>query len=290
MSNAHQSAAAYGATSVAPAVGFTTGAPSFAPVSAFPSAVGSRESFDSEVFGNRSGRLRRHVQNTLLWSALLAGTVITLYRTDALFNGARALQMESAFLQLEQSWFGGPPAGTPRQVKAMLSPEAPVGEGAGPTSAADSPIPGLSAAALANGLTIANSNATASAEVPEADEPETSESAAESAPADPPKAEPSEADAKPTTRTADATPKRGTTPKRKTRPASAARSASAKAVSAKASPKSEPAAAAKPTPEPGSDAFLRMSIENAVKSDSKKASSGSKKAGSGSYDPLNGEL
>jgi hypothetical protein len=72
--------------------------------------------------------------------AAIVGIVVTLYRNEVLFAGAKTVGQESAYLKLEQA-LGGPGFGTPRAVEPMAKAAALLAEIApppAPTSASKS--------------------------------------------------------------------------------------------------------------------------------------------------------
>jgi hypothetical protein len=230
------------------------------------------DSFDSEVFGRPKGRWRRRFQATLLWTSLISGITITLYRNDVLLDGARTLGLESTFLKLEQRWFGGPPMGTPRQVRQLMeeskatAAEAPQAA-AMPSAQTDAPSEVSRApAAASSDDRIDGSRSTAR----EVEDKVVSASSAKT-----PDAKSDESNTKPAV--ARAKPRKGS-----------ARTVRAKASRPKpSSPAKAEAKNAPDTPAPGTDDFLRMSMKNAVKNS---ASSSKKKKSGGAFDPLNGDL
>lgn len=245
----------------------------------------ARDTMDSSVFGNRSGRLRSRFQATLFWSCLLVGIAVTSYRTDVLLLGARNIGQESAYLELEKRWLGGAPAGTPRELAPL------VGHGA-PTEL------------------LASQHSTALA-VPSA-EPETAPSAATVGALDDPRGQqgaetqPAEPTAKDAAERGETPPQGATTAALPARPKTPSRTGSSggagrdlavsaprpvarpKPVAAKPKP-SQADQVEKAMPAPGSDDFLRMNMREAVRK-SEVNQKARKKKTSSAFDPLNGEL
>jgi hypothetical protein len=90
-----------------------------APVAASPAPA----ELDGALLSPRA-EWRSRIQWALMLGTLLAGALITLYRTDALLAGAESLNLGSSFLELEQRWLGGPPDRVPRQTLPLVQPAA----------------------------------------------------------------------------------------------------------------------------------------------------------------------
>lgn len=283
-----------GVVEAAPAPSIAPFAPQTAPPLVF-------DTHEDNPFQARSGGLRGRFQATLLVVGLLVGGTVTAYRNDLILEAARSANLEATYLRFERQWFGGAPAGTPRQVEGLLGPR-----DAQPTALGASAVVG----SLQPASEVSDSsgearepNSPAASAVKEAPEPAKRLSGAlsaeeESSGAEPPRGvEPEPAPAAPAKRSAA----RVTSPKPVPKPAPRAQRAVAAKPKPAPSPVRKPAAPAKaakpapapkpvnakPTPAPGTDEFLRMSIRQAVKSGSK----AKKKAPSASaYDPLNGDI
>ncbi len=258
-----------------------------APVAASSLSPAARETFDSAVFGNRKGRLRSRFQNGLLWGSALVGLMVTLYRNDILLQGAEAINQRTMFLELEKSWLGGAPAGTPRRLAAFSG------------SAATQPIATTNDKALDNApLKPEAAVPNPTGVTPPKKEIPSSESAEQPAAESPPGTVDDPAKRANDAPTAQAALKTNTAPPRpqkttisksqqsKTTHQTSVPKTTKKATTKKAAVKAETEST--PMPAPGTDDFLRMNMENAVKRAAAKPAK--KKAGSSAYDPLNGDI
>jgi hypothetical protein len=280
-----------------------TAAPSLAPLAS--------DGLEANPFERDRGHWRRKVQFTLLFVAMVAGTVVTLYRNDLTLAWAKSLHQSSTYLDLERRWFGGAPAGTPRELDALLGRA---------TAATDDGA--TDATSLLSATMLNHPAATEPARHPAATDPAANPAGGTEEPASahktrdtsatPPDEKPSAALPAEATSAPQATPRlddssaksvedlprvssskhTATSSARKSRVATT----HTRSHHERSTPHKEehaPAKAAKsdePAPAPGTDAFLRASIRDAVKNQKSKKKHHRSKKGKSSFDPLNGDL
>ncbi len=261
---------------------------------------------DSWSFSKPKGSFGSQVISKMFWACLLSGAAVTLYRNDVLLEGARAMNQEARFLELEQRWLGGAPTGTPRQVQA-LTDEATSTSASRSASADMAPLPNAvspslpsPAAAPPPAGSAERSNASDREEEMRAAKNEGSSAETVSAArlADAPAVGDARKanDAAPREDRATASPKRSSVKRTASTSTRSTPSAPRQKREQVAAPKPEPKAAPKsePSPAAGTDDFLRMSMRNAVKEAKTKKKTGGgtapKRESASSYDPLNGDL
>jgi hypothetical protein len=228
---------------------------------------GATDSLDMAVY-DRAGRLRSRVQAGLVWGSVIIGTLITLYRNDALLVGARSLQQGDTYLALEKRWLGGAPSGTPREVLTRTQPEPETTTPAAVTTApTDATAPGQPLQPFEGD----------SADVPPA--PKTGSQGPDEPGGEQGKATPAPSSAQ--QRTALVAHSKRVAPSAKRTTVTTKTRVAVEATPAK------PEAAA---PAPGTDAFLRLNMAQAVERSGKAAASKRPNKVGGAYDPLNGDL
>jgi hypothetical protein len=254
------------------------------------------DSYDLEPFGNESGRWRKRVQVALLAATFLAGAVITLYRNDLTLGWAKAVDRGSAYLDVERRWFGGAPAGTPREINTFLGRTTP--EEASPQS--NSLVSATMLRKPSPPEVAVREKKVAQATAP-AQTSENATDTAEDSVQDPPT--PAAPDMKSAKSVEDLPVQAGRRSRSRSSGAPRARVESRSVSSSHQRPSSAekaeepkqepPKKADKQALAPGSDAFLRASILDAVERSGdkkKKKRKNSKKSKKSSYDPLNGEI
>jgi hypothetical protein len=250
----------------------------------------AQDSFDFEPFERAEGRWRKRIQFTLVALALIGGTFTTLHRNDLLFTWANSFQKGAAYLDFEKRWLGGAPAGTPREIDALLgrSPALP-GEGAVNTTSLVSaaviqnPLEAQAAPAAKPELAVADAPSEAAAKSVE----DTSEKNAAAAPAGNLGAAKSVEDLPLQAESRSGRSKSAAAPLARSRVASSTRARE----NDEDRQESRKAKSDTPKPNPASPDFLEASIRDAVKNSDKKSKKRKRKGKkSDSYDPLNGDF